>query len=798
MNDVWRDLVHAARALAKSPAFTIVCVLSLGIGMAPVIAIQYGMRALTTPPPGVPADTLVELLTKQVGPRSESDMWSFADYVDVRDASTGLAIAGWAVGEMDVVVPDAAKTRATTMFVSSSYFRTIGVALSRGPGFQDSTDAAVVIGHEFWQRQLASDPEIVGKMLPLNGVPHVVSGVAPEQFEGHLPFQDIEVFVPLERHPSLLADASRRFDRSRMWVRIHGRLSSGVSVEQANAAVSAFTARLAKEYPATNESTAGVVLPYHPIGNLKGQNLPILIAAADILLAIPLLVVCLNISGMVQVRSAMRERELSIRQAIGASRRRLIQHQLAESVVLAVLGGALASLVLFNVPALVSWLAGQPIPAELLRALRVDVPMIAITAGLCLVTSLLFGWLPAVRFSRPRIMTVLKDDAGGGRVRAGRIHRLTSALQVAIAVPLLVLSAMSLERVRAIVGTDLGFAADELYAAPVERADVRDTLARASGVASVTVADGVPLDLRYRRETVSANALSSRVFVTRVGDGYLDTMGIPLIAGRAFTRDDGPGAPLVTVVSKTLADAFFPNGGAIGQQITFGTRAVTIVGVVADFPTAEITSRREQLLLPLAQHADVQRDSVSVTADVPVSPRLMLIARAMPGEPPAKLRAALENTIREVNADFDRREIVSGAGLRDYRVTGFLNRSASTGISGGVTLLLAALGIYGVVGLMVTMRAREIAVRVTLGASRARVIGMILFGVFKLVAPGVVAGVLLTAALVRAQGGIALSNIEPLAYVIAAAVALLTAVLAGLAPARRAASVQPMEAMKST
>jgi ABC-type antimicrobial peptide transport system permease subunit len=163
---------------------------------------------------------------------------------------------------------------------------------------------------------------------------------------------------------------------------------------------------------------------------------------------------------------------------------------------------------------------------------------------------------------------------------------------------------------------------------------------------------------------------------------------------------------------------------------------------------------------------------------------LMLIARAAPREPPAKLRAALENTIREVNPDFDRARIVTGAGLRDYNLTAFLNQSASTGISGGVALLLAALGIYGVIGLMVTTRTREMAVRVTLGASRARLIGMILFDVVKLVAPGIVVGAAITFALVRAGGGIALSNVEPLAYVAGAAIALLTSLLAGLAPAR--------------
>ena len=178
--------------------------------------------------------------------------------------------------------------------------------------------------------------------------------------------------------------------------------------------------------------------------------------------------VCLNISGMVQVRSAIRERELSIRQAIGASRGRLIQYLLAEAVVLAALGGALASLVIFNAPPLISWWAGEPIPAHWQEALSFDLSMLATCVGTCLATSLLFGWLPATRFSRPVIITVLKDDAGGGGRRAGRVHRLTTALQAAIAVPLLVVSGMSLDRVRTTATANLGFESDLLYAAPLQ------------------------------------------------------------------------------------------------------------------------------------------------------------------------------------------------------------------------------------------------------------------------------------------------------------------------------------------
>jgi predicted permease len=821
LSDMWRDLVHAGRSLATSRAFTAVCVLSLGIGMAPVIGIQYAKRALTTPPAGLNTETLVELVTKTVGPRQATDKWSYPDFVDLRDTATGADLTGWASAKAAVTLPNAGETRTKALFVSPNYFHTVGFALARGPGFpliNDASDPTVIVAHQFWQQRLASDPDIVGKMLTVNGIPHIVTGIAADGFQGHFPLQDVELFLPLERYQGLVADTARRSDRSRAWVHIHGRLRPGVSAAQASASISAVTAQLARDYPATDESLAGIALPYHPLGYIEGQDAPVVYVVMNVLTVIPLLVVCLNVSGMVQVRSAMRERELSIRQAIGASRRRMIQHLLAESVVLAALGTALALVVLYNALPLLAWMFSEPLPAQVQQTLTINGSMIAILGGLCLATSLIFGWLPALRFSRPAIIgVVLKDETGGGGRRAGRVHRITSALQVAIAVLPLVLSAMSLVRVRATASADLGFAADALYAAPVEiRAgmpgqpgqpgqpakddqlrSVRDTLAQSGGVASVTVADGLPLDSRSRVAHVSAAANAALAQVTRVGDGYLDAMGIALVGGRTFTNDDGPGAPLVTVISKALAEKFFPGGDAIGQRLTFEvgadkdakTQVLTVVGVTADFPTAQITAAREQLLLPLSQHPTVPAES---------RPTVMLIARALPGEPAMKLQAALENTIREVNPDFDRARIVTGVGLRQNSMDDFLNRSAMAGISGGVALLLAALGIYGVVGLMVTTRTREMAVRVTLGASRGRLIGMVLFGVVKLVAPGVVAGALITFAIVRAEGGITLSTIEPLAYVIGAAIALLTAVLASLAPARRAASVEPMVAMRST
>ena len=814
VSNLWNDLVHAARSLANARAFVFVCVVSLGIGMAPVIAIPYFSRTLTIQPRGVNTEGLVEVLTTRVGPRAATDTWSYADYVDLRHANTGATLVGWTYGQSQ-----AQRDSVRAMFVSTNYFQTIGVTLFRGPGFSATAEPAVVLGYRYWQNHFASDPDIIGKTVTLDDVPHVVAGIAPEGFDGHVTGNgEVAVFLPLERQPRFRTAGA---DRSQEWVLIHGRLMPGVSVAQASAAVSAVTASLAKQYPSTNENRSGIAAPYDAYGNLVKSRLAVIQALGLTLTGMLLLVVCLNISGMVQVRSAMRERELSIRQALGATRRQLIQYLLSEAVIMAGLGAILASLVLFNLVSLRSLLTADPLPPQVQEVLKFNLPTVGFCVGLCLLTSLVFGLLPAVRFSRPAILSVLKDDVGAGGRRVGRVQRATAALQVAIAVPLIVMSGIQLDRVRATATADFGFAAELLYAVPLKVDDarianadsrirsVRDDLARANGVAAATLADGLPLDHRDHgarialQPEVNEAPTFVHVQVTRVDNDYLNTMGIPLLRGRGFAADDRTGTELVTIISKTLAEKLLPNaeaGQAIGKRLIFGndektTQTLTVVGVSGDFPTAEMSAAREQLLLPLARQS---------------SQDLFLIVRSRPGEPPQSMTATLENAEREFNPEnhgFGYGDdgaaypaVVTGTWLRKSSMDDFLKSSAVAGGAGSIILTLSALGIYGVVGLMVATRTRELAVRSVLGASRRRLLGMVLVDVVKLVLPGVAVGLILTAAFVRLNGdnmGLPLSNVEYLSYVVGAAVAVLVAVVASLAPARRAASVQPMVAMRS-
>ena len=825
LHSISRDLVHAARSLAKDKGFTLVCVISLGIGMGALVALATFVRAITAPARGINPSGLTELLVLPLGPlRAKAGVWaleewSYPDYQALRDTETGMAITGWARDSSQVGEPTpvgAAPPRVTTLYVSANYFSTLGVSLARGPGFDpaiDDTPSAeprVVVSDDFWRSRMASDPEIIGKSVTIDGVPHTVVGLAPADFRGLFHFFQAPgslLFVPLERHPRLRADPKLRDDRAVDWVRIQGRLAPGVDITRANGLVSATVSGLARRYPASNEFKAATVEPYISLG---AAGRPESRRATSVLLGLAgavLLIVCLNISGMMLVRGANRERELSIRAALGAGRRRLMRHLFFEAILLAFAAGGLSAFVLFGIPAMIGWYMGAPVPQEV----DLDAAGIAISSGLCLLVSVLFGLLPAIRFSRPNLIHALKEDAGGGGRQTIRVHRVAAIVQIGIAVPFLVVSGVMLDRVRT---AELGFQTDGLAAArlparvgPEREArfsirKVRDNLRQASGVRSVAVAEGMPVDFDYRVFRVArANAgefVSAQV--TRVGENFLETVGAPLLRGRTITAEDGIMAAPVAVISEPLARHLFPATEAIGQRVTVALEAsreqeFTIVGVSADFATSQLTTERPQILLPLPES---------------LTPTVFLIARGAPGDEP-KLQAALETALRELGVEalpgvaFP--GIVTGQDLVDKSMGDLISESTAVGVVGGVVLLLAALGIVGVVGFMVATRTRELAVRMALGASRLRVFGLMMSDVVKLVIPGVAGGLFLAAVLIRTMeevmgtpltvGPTPLGVMEPLIYAGASAIAFTVAILAGLPAARRATSVQPMVAMRS-
>ena len=820
---IGRDLVHAGRSLAKARGFTFVSVTSLGIGLGTVFFFLGLLRVLIGAPPGITADGLVELVVIPHGELRARvndwaiDTWSYPDFVDVRDGVAGLSIAGWATGQSILRLPGGAGgLRVDTMYASPNYFAVVGVPLARGRAFEpaETGEAVVIVGHRFWQTRLSADPGVIGSTLVVEGRPHVVVGVAAEDYRGHFSSHrpGFQIWLPLTAHPQLSGPRTLRFDREADWVRVLGRLSAATSLAQVDGVVQSIMAGIAERHPASHRLKSASVQPYFPMSvrqrfDARLQAVTLLAAAGLVLL-----VVCLNLSGMVLVRSATRERELAVRLAIGASRARLVQYLLSEALVIATLGGMLAAAVVFGIPAALVWWFGESheVPSA-------SWTVAAICAGLCFVASLLFGLLPALRFSRPGVMRALKDEGGGGR-RVGRVHRVTVAIQAGLAVPFLAMSGVQLDQVRRSATAPLGFDPAGLSAAPVDltgaaRAgqdlaavvgSLAGDLARANGVSSVSAANGLPLDQHHRKTPVTRDGLPApvRAHTTRVSPGYLDTMGIPLLRGRGITADDRRGSEMVVVISESLARRLFPDGDALGARITFAlegshgsadirwsnlstpsaAQAFTVTGITADLVDGYMGPPGPQLFVSLAQH--------------PVA-RVYVIARSSAGM--QGMTTAFERSVGVFYPEPDviRSSVVSGEDLV-RRGRGELMFGSTLSAAGAFAgLMLAALGIFGVVGFMVATRTREIGIRIALGATRSRVLSNVLMDAVKIAAPGVVAGLLLAFVAAHETAWASQQGVTPLVYAGAVAIALGVALIAGLPAARRAAAVEPIVAMRA-
>ena len=831
MFSYFSDLVQAARTLVRARAFTAVCVTSLGLGMGVVIAIFMFMRMLLATPPGVMDDgRLVQLAIRPSGQllaEAGSDIietWSYPDYLDVRDGVHAVALTGWSFGDgLFQPADEGPAMPLATMYVSSNYFSTIGATLPLGRGFTPVDDASraepeAVISHRMWQVRFGSDPNVIGRAIIINQTEHVIVGVAPERFRGHVGGLDdsySQLWLPLSRHPRLTGSESARIDREANWVRVVGRLSPEMTLAQANASVGSVMAALASRYPTSNRDKAASVEPYFPPGPSDRADVAFARMMIVGLCGIVLLVVGLNISGMMLVRSAMRERELAIRLAMGASRWRLVRYHLSEALVMALFGGALACAVLFGGPVAIAW--AFDLWSPLIEVFTPDVWVGLQVIALCFVTSLVLGLLPAIRFSRPSIVGALKTDSAGGGRRVGRLQRLTAAAQAGIAVPFLVICGIQFDQARVTALADVGFAPHGLYAArlnlsAITRTEderrlfirtVQENLANAPGVDSVSVGDGVPLDFIYRNTRIGLEGEATFVtaHTTRVGAGYLETLGTGLLAGRMIDANDREGGERIVVLSEPLAKELFPAGDPLGKRVAFALGGeerltYTVVGVTGDLVSTQMGNPRPQLFVSLAQH--------------PAS-TVLLVARGAPSDP--SMRGAFENAIADglrvvgqtltsgtgADPDVVFRELITGEWLIENSRSDLLTSSGVGGAAAAVALVLAAFGVYGVIAFMVATRTKEIGVRVALGASRARVLLDVLGDALRLVVPGIGVGLLLAVLWVRLANPAwyPLGGVEPLVYALAAATAFVVAVIAGIPSARRAAAVEPMVAMRA-
>ncbi|HVR72013.1 MAG TPA: ABC transporter permease [Vicinamibacteria bacterium] len=810
MERALRDLRLAARSWRRSPALAVAAVVTLGVALGANTALFSLVNAvLLRPLPGIAnADRLVNVH------RTAADGATFLglsapDYRDLRErtrALDGLAAfngRGAALGD-----GDGAPELVGLQLVTGNFFDVLGVRARHGRLLAEGDDAVpgasavAVISDALWRSRFGGDPLVVGRTIRLNGFPFTVVGVGPEGFQGHFVGFPFEVWVPL----AMAAQAAPGEDvasRDNDWLELVGRLAPGRTVAQAQADLATVMSGLAREHPGRHkDATADVRRTTGVDDSLRGAVVSFL-AVLQAVAALVLLIACVNLAGLLLARAAGRARDVALRLALGASRAALVRQLMAEALLLLLAGGA------FGV-ALAAWAADllhafQPGFVVPLRFdLGLDVRVLAFAALATLVAGVAFGLVPALQASRLDLASALRDgraEEGGTRARA---RRALVVGQIALSMVLLVAAGLfvrTLQRARVL---DPGFGLDGVTTARLDltllardethgRAfydRLLERLLSLPGAQSASLTTWIPLrSLAPPTAAVHAQAepplpaAGLNVPVSAVTPAYFETMRIPLLAGRAFSTADGPSSRPVAVISEALARRLWPGAEAAGRRLRHGSVEREVVGVARDVKMRRLTEETSpHLYVPLAQA---------------FTPRVRVLLRAR-GDL-ALASAALRREVAGLEQDLPVMETMP---LREaVALALFPQRMAGTIASalGALGLGLAATGLYGLVAWSVSRRTREMGVRVALGASRRDLLGLVLAQGLRLALAGVALGALGAAALAQGLRGLlpGVSPTDPLTFVAIAVLMTAVALLASYLPARRAARVDPMTALRT-
>jgi macrolide transport system ATP-binding/permease protein len=826
VSTLWQDVRYAGRTLRKQPAFTAVAVLSLAVGIGLNSAIFTVVdNLLFRPQPFANPETLVSVYTSDE--RGEPyGSTSYPDLLDWRRADLPFeALVGHSM--MFGAISVAGDNR--LMFgevVTANYFDALGVRPVVGRAFQSDDEAGegaspvAVISHRLWRRSFNSRPDVAGQVLTIRNRPYTVIGVAPESFNGMMPGVVAELWIPVSMvddvepagQNSVVPSASgntRLQRRGTRWMFVKGRLKSGATAAMASAELRPVMERLEQDYPISNRTRRATVMPagsvrFHPDidAYLKPAGL-VLLASVGLVL----LIACANLAGMLLARGAARTKEMAVRSAMGADRLRLVRQLTVESLVLSMLGGT-AGLVLAMWST--SWIIARQLPIDIPIAftLAIDWRLVAFTGGLSVITALLFGLLPALRASRPDLVPALKDESSMSvRGRRFNVRQGLVVLQVAVSIVLILGGVLLTRSMSAAVKTDPGFPVKGLVIATIslemqgyDEPRAKQYLDRAleetrrlPGVQAVALADRLPFSPNVHTTTMVIDGKpgatppqGASLDTNAVTEDYFTAMGVPILEGRSFDTRDTPQSPLVAVVSEEFAKRYFPDG-AIGRRLRRRDQSgpvIEIVGVSRDYNVRSVAETPR----PVVHFSRTQRPSAAAS----------LIVRTASDQ--AATVASVERTLRGIESKLVFLEL----GSLDRLVAASLlpisiGASLFAGLS-GLAMLLAGLGLYGVIAFGVARRTREIGIRMALGSTRGLVIGQVLREATGLVLTGAVLGTVLaffgTSALSSVLVGV--TPYDPANYLIAIGLIALTAVLAAAIPARRAASVDPLIALRTT
>ncbi len=805
MDALLRDLRYAMRMVAKSPGTTAIALVTIGIATgANATVFGFVTALLLRPAPGV-ADprSLVSIYTSDYSSTPYGTS-SYPDYLSLKSDIPAFAqIAAQQDDSAGVVQVANQVEHVPVASVTGEYFALLGVrpALGRLLTPADTDPAAppvVVIGHTFWTRALGANPAIVGAPLTANGKPYTIVGVLAEGFGGldlGLPIQVWRPLVPPETTPRARGNRS---------LEVVARLAGSTTLGEAQAQVSALAASLAQSYPDTNRGTLAAPAEPRPMIALRHTRLPpdfrpMVAAVSAILMAavgLVLVIACANVAGLLVSRAIARDREMAVRLALGARRFRVVRQLLTESLLLGIGGGICGLLLaLWTSDVLPSFFPAEQ--AQLLDT-SVDVRTIAFIAVISIASSLLFGLAPALHASgTSSALSLRAGSTRGSEGRGGaRLRRVLVGAQVAAAVVLLVSSGLLVKSLTNALEADLGFATREGVVATVELpafseaeglqfyASVLERVRSLPGVRGAAFVRTLPLS-RASRRGFRVDGYEPRpgedmeLVINVVSDGYFETMQIPLRAGRTFdSRDREAGAPVV-IVNDLLANRFF-SGDALGRRLTDSTgRAMEIVGVVQSHKYLTVQEP------PVA--------TVYYPLEQEYRPRMTLAARIE--GPPLAMVDPIARAIAAVNPRVPVfRSMLLSAHLDESIAADRLTTSL-VALCGGMALLLATLGVYGVIAYAVARRAREIGIRVALGARPPDVVRLILGEGLRVIGFGVVLGLVAAVLTARALGSLmplyGVEATDPLTYVAVPVLLLGVALVAALLPTRRALRLDP-------
>ena len=805
-----RDVRYAARSLARHPVFLITAAVSIALGTGVNAVLLTAVRALLFQRPTV---TFVDRLHR-VEP-GNSDQFSWPNYEDLRDSRIFEATAGYRAGSFSMR-GDGMADRVTGLIVTPDFFDTLGDATAMGRTFTANEahpsrqPRLVVVSHDAWQRRFGADPHVLGRTLHVNGEPFTVIGVLPERYVSPAPLLSPELYLPVST--ATVPDIRRRANGNALTVL--GRLRPRVTPAQAMSQVAALGAELERRFPDDNAG-AGRGSSVTPMSEPPDflVELRTLGTVLLVLFSVVLLIACANVAGLTLARAATRERELTVRAALGASRARMLQLLLIESVIVATAGTVLGLLLgVLTLPLLQSLtVAGIGTMHVTLR----PEPMLAVYGLVVIVLSTLtIGLVPAWRQSRAvREAAVLRDGTAGASARL-RLRYAFVVGQVAGAVVLLALAMMLMRSVQALQQMDAGFDLDRVAVVSIHQTPaafgrdgglaqahaVLDALA-SGGFPDASVAAIVPLSgeasaTGVRREDEAGDSQGTRALLNSVGTGYFRVLGVPVRQGRVFDDRDGAGSPRVVVINQRLADLLYPDGGAVGRGVKVSEDEVLgIVGVVA---TSKLRSLGEAPQ-PMMYYAHEQLPRLSSQV------RDLHVHVRTPDDPQHHLRV-LEALVRNrLGGDV----VVTAHTLRAAAATeADLRRFVSTLLAGVglLGLVVAATGLYGVMAFVVATSTRELGIRLALGAPTNRILaGTIARGVLVVLA-GMTLGFPLAMiganALGAAISGFGAAN--PLKVSDPGMLLATTLLLAGVGvvasylPARRASRLDPGTVLRQT